>query len=1135
MSPGALATPATPIEQTASGAAEPLAVLYALADGLQAERLTAEDIRHRLQQLAAGRRVTMPVCEALCHEAEAAVEQDPRRGRPLAEVAYHAACCLNDTRHAARAKLLLAHASCLRGDFLGSAALAAEARELFSTLDDPASAGCCDLEAASARLALGHYAEARRQLLQAAALFEQLELPPKVADARHLLARVHMEEGEYEEALLLCQQARQVYEQADDIIKMARCDLDLAAISLYQNRYAAAWELLQPLLPIFEKAGLTLDQAHTLKFMGLVHTQRNEYEQAEHALSRAQDIYTQVGNDFEVAKCERSRANVCRAQDRLPQAVDHCLRALQIFEAYGHEVAVARTAHTLGVLQYTLNRYAEAKASYEKAVEIFDKHGLRTLAAIGRHSLGLVLARQGNCHAALTAYERAREMFIEQGRPVYLAHCLESMAAVHLRLGQCEEALALARQAYDILNAEGLATDAARYALTLARACHELGDSPQALKLLSEARQHFMARGMEISVAFCDRLAADAHLAEGHLPLALSLYRETHQTFGRHGLRVEAALCRLAQGQALWQQGEDQQAAEAFQEALAELGADFPDQSWRAEVGLAQVARRQGDRRHEARHLRQAIGHLEQVRQTIATEEHASSFFARCQNVYLDALHRLLALGELEAALEVAEASKGSVLRWLLSHRASTLADAAVDDVYLRQLLHRQHTLRGEIEALRHRLYEAEPSLAAPGSLPAGPSPAQWTRDHDRLAQLGKEHAALFSQIRRAHAGYALLEAGEPFSLAHLRAEMARQFPTGWGCLIYASLQQGQLAVFYVDNETIEAWVREPDPVARLALQQCATLRQDERELIYGRTLRGYGAPKSPSGTYLRCLYEVLIPEAVRERLNPDRLLLIVPHGILHYLPFHALLDGEAADAYLIQETVLGYAPSLHVWCTLLKDRRPSAPEQEDEAPSEEKRRFRPLIVGLSTFGHRARPLLQAEEEATRLWELFEQQGDLLLGPAASRQKLLSLNADGSLRAYDLVHFATHAVFDTTAPLQSRILLRDGDLMTSDIFTLRLSAPLVTLSACQSAVSQNRPGDELLGLPQAFFFAGARSLLASLWTVNDRSTAELMRNFYQVWKRGTDPAWALAAAQRAMIEEGVAPFRWAPFLLLGIP
>ena len=1134
MKPGAIATPAPDIEQTASGAAEPLAVLRALADGLMAEKLTAEDLRQRAQQLIAGPGLTALAWDTLCRETNDTIERDPLRSEALAEVLHHTAPSLNDTHRSAQATLLLARTRNLRGDFHRATALSTEAREAFLTLDDAASAACCDLESAWAQLCLGHYAGARQQLHRALAVFEQLELPHKVTDAQHLLARVHIEQGEYEEALTLCQKARQVYEQADNVIKTARCDLDLASIYLYQNRYAAAWELLQSLPPIFENAGLTLDLAHTLKFMGLLHTQRNEYDQAERALSRAQDIYAQVGNDFEVAKCERSRANVSRAQDRLPQAVDHCRRALQIFEAYGHEVAVARCAHTLGVLQYALNRYPEAQASYEQAVKVFDEYGLRVLAAVSRHSIGLVLARQGNYHAALTAYERAREIFVEQGRPIYLAHCLESMASAYIRLGRHEEALVLAQDVHDILISEGLITDAARYDVTLALAYHKMGDSQQALKLLDDARRHFTAQRMEISAAFCDRLAADVHMHEGNLRLASSLYQTAHRTFCQQSLRVDAALCRLAQGDALLHQGEDDQAAEALGEALTELGSDFPDQTWRAEYGLAQVARRQGDRVHEAMHLRQAVTHLEQVRQTLYTEEHASSFFAHCQNVYHEALDSLLALGELETALEVAEASKGSVLRWLLSHRASAPGDAAVDDVYLRQLLHRQHTLRGEIEALRHRLYAAEPP-APSASFSSGESPAEWTEDLDRLAQLGKEHAALFSQIRRAHAGYALLEAGESFSLTRLRTEMTQQFPAGWGCLAYAFLQEGRLAVFYVDNETIEAWVREPDPVARLALQQCATLRQDEREMIYCGTLRGYGTPKSLSDTFLRRLYDLLIPGAVRERLNPEQLLLIVPHGILHYLPFHALLNGEAKGAYLIQEAVLVYAPSLHVWHTLLKNRRPPTTGQQDDTLNEQERHLKPLMVGLSTFGHRARPLLQAEEEATGLWELFEQQGDLFLGPAASRQRLLSLNADGTLKSYDLLHFATHAVFDTTAPLQSRILLRDGDLMTSDIFTLRLSAPLVTLSACQSAVSQARPGDELLGLPQAFFFAGAASLLASLWTVDDRSTVRLMRDFYQAWKQGIRPAWALAAAQRAMIEENVTPYHWAPFLLLGMP
>jgi len=1121
-------------EKTASGSAEPLAVLRALADGLLAGKLTAEEACCRVQQLTATRELTTPVWDALHHEASAAVERTPRRSRALAQVLCHAAHSLADARRAAQATLLLARASNLCGDFSQAATLTAEAQNAFLALDDKASAARCGLESAWAQLCLGHYEAARQQLDQALAIFEQLELPQQAAHARRLLARLHTELGEYERALALCQRARHVYAQAEDVIEIARCDLDLASIYLYQNRYSEAWELLQPLPSIFERAGLTLDLAHTLKFAGLVHTQRNEYDQAEGALCQAQDIYAQAGNDFEVAKCERSRAIVSRARDRLQEAIDHCRHALQIFDAYGHEVAVARCAQTLGVLQYALNRYSEAKESYEQAAKVFSKYGLWVLAAICRHNIGLVLARLGKYHAALAAYERAREILAERKLQVYLAHCLESMAAVHARLGQYEQALTLAQDAREIMIAKGLTTDAARCEVTLALACHKLGDTQQALKRLSAARHRFAAERMEISVAFCDKLAADVHVTEGNPSLAIPLYQAAYRTFRQHDLPVDAALCRLAKGNAHLCQGEDEQAAEAFSEALAGLGSDFPAQSWQAEYGLARVAQRQGAPTREAMHLRRAVMHLEQVRRTIYTEEHASSFFAGCQGVYHEALASLLALGDLEAALEVAEASKGSVLRWLLSHQATALADAAIDDVYLSQLLRREHMLRGEIEGLRHRLDAAE-ALTRPGLLPSEKPPSERMEDPNRLSQLDKEHAALFAQIRRAHAGYTLFESREPFSLASLRTEMSRQFPAGWGCLVYAFFQGRRLAIFYIDNGMIQAWVRDLDPVTLVALQQCASPTQDERELIYGGTLHGYDTPQSLGDTYLRRLYDLLIPKAARERLGPERLLLIVPHGALHYLPFHALLNGEAGDTYLAQEAILVYAPSLHVWQTLLVNQRLPPATPLDETPSEQKRRFKPLLYGLSTFGRRAAPLLQAEEEATTLWELFDRQGDLFLGPAANRELLFSLNANGALHSYDLLHFATHAVFDTAAPLQSRVLLHDGDLMVSDIFSLRLSARLVTLSACQSAVTQPRPGDELLGLPQAFFFAGARSLLASLWTVDDRSTARLMRNFYQAWRRGVRPAWALAMAQRTMIEEKVMPYYWAPFLLLGIP
>ena len=115
----------------------------------------------------------------------------------------------------------------------------------------------------------------------------------------------------------------------------------------------------------------------------------------------------------------------------------------------------------------------------------------------------------------------------------------------------------------------------------------------------------------------------------------------------------------------------------------------------------------------------------------------------------------------------------------------------------------------------------------------------------------------------------------------------------------------------------------------------------------------------------------------------------------------------------------------------------------------------------------------------------------------------------------------------------SRILLADGALAVPDVFRLRLEARLVTLSACQTALSSLYSGDELLGLREALLYAGARSLLVSLWHVDDASTGDFMNEFYCRLLAGQSPTLALAATQRAMLGNGANPYNWAPFVLIG--
>lgn len=320
------------------------------------------------------------------------------------------------------------------------------------------------------------------------------------------------------------------------------------------------------------------------------------------------------------------------------------------------------------------------------------------------------------------------------------------------------------------------------------------------------------------------------------------------------------------------------------------------------------------------------------------------------------------------------------------------------------------------------------------------------------------------------------------------------------------------LTCLVVQPERLEIVTRALTPFDRAILEQCAGSARDQRELIYRGTLRGATVP-SPGAAYLQHLYRLLIPPDVTAST-----LVIAPHGILHALPFHALVAPDRH--YLIERHACVYTPNLQVLQHARKRNRDSALTN-------------PLVIGISQFGASARALPSASAEVDLLGRLFDQRGVYWREEQATRQRVLDLNDAGELAAFGLVHCATHAVLDSAAPHQSRVLLSDDALTTLDILDLSLRARLVTLSACQTAWSAGGRGDEMLSLARAFFYAGAQSLLATLWAVEDRALPELFARFYRGWLTGADAARALQRAQIELIHAGYRPFDWAAAILIG--
>jgi CHAT domain-containing protein len=179
------------------------------------------------------------------------------------------------------------------------------------------------------------------------------------------------------------------------------------------------------------------------------------------------------------------------------------------------------------------------------------------------------------------------------------------------------------------------------------------------------------------------------------------------------------------------------------------------------------------------------------------------------------------------------------------------------------------------------------------------------------------------------------------------------------------------------------------------------------------------------------------------------------------------------------------------------------------------------LGVGGPTLPH-------VEAEVQAVARRFGAGAVLRLGGDATRAALRD-----AAPAADVVHLACHAQFRADSPYFSALHLADGELTLRDAAALPLVASLVTLSACETGLSRVAPGDELVGLVRGFLLAGASNVLATLWTVDDASTAALMEEFYAGLCAGARPAAALRAAQSACAIAGRHPFYWAAFVLHG--
>ena len=300
-----------------------------------------------------------------------------------------------------------------------------------------------------------------------------------------------------------------------------------------------------------------------------------------------------------------------------------------------------------------------------------------------------------------------------------------------------------------------------------------------------------------------------------------------------------------------------------------------------------------------------------------------------------------------------------------------------------------------------------------------------------------------------------------------------------------------------------------------------------------------------------RLFDEFLFPLKDRKYRMIEKLI-IVPDGILYYLPFEVLISEEEnkASRYLLDKFQVSYAPSSSVLMFLLEKKtqqgRPSGllafgnPVYPDpKSPSPKGNAAENILAEFYlNEGFRFIPIPYTKDEIRAISKYFpKDKKDIFLGQNAREENIKKPPRDN----YQVVHFACHGFLDENQPFRSALVLsqdlekeEDGFLQVRELYNLRLKANLVVLSACHSGRGKLERGEGILGLTRMFFYSGSKSVLSTLWSVNDQSTARFMKVYYHYLAKGRKIGEALRLTKLDMIQSKFShPYYWAGFVLNG--
>jgi CHAT domain-containing protein len=815
------------------------------------------------------------------------------------------------------------------------------------------------------------------------------------------------------------------------------------------------------------------------------------FDQALECGLRARDVFLANNEVLTTGKIEQNLGNLHFLLDRYLKAEQHYRAARELYEMVGDQKQLAQIDNCLATALTSQHQFREAEVIYQQAFVRAETAGLEITLAEIEANQGCLALFQGHFDTALDYLERSRRRYSALGLSPRSAVADQELADAYLELNLASEAATIYERITPIFAELGMKAEQAR-ALTYHGSAHlALGQIDDARTLLVEARSLYQEANNSVGEAMVTLIEAQACYAEGEFVTAASVASKAEAPFAEVHAWGRLLMARWLRGDVARVQGKIQEAKKLLESVLrdAKKWAVLPVIQ-RCYISLGLLAREYGDMAEAEISFKKAVVSIEEVRTPLPAEEFRTAFLADKLIPYTELVRICLADGTPGRVIEALGYVEQARSRALLDMMGGVLlVSPKPNDEFEAGLLAR-------LEALREELNWFYSQINRQSDEDAARSATIMTGLYSAVRERETAISEITLQFRQRNASLPVLP--EPFDIGALKSNLGADT----ALVEYFNLD-GELLAFVVTDERIEVV-----PLPGTEGEVEAELRQFNFQIGALRNgaerLRAHLPVLIYRTTHHLCnLYDYLL-RPIEQGLGSRRLL-IVPHRTLYYVPFHALYDGTN---YVIERREVCAAPSAAVLRKCL-----AMPRQAIQ---------RGVFLG---FPDERNP--RVRDEVLALASLFPETVNLL-DDRATRASLYEHSPSAHV-----LHLACHGQFRLDNPLFSSLQLADGWLTVRDAYHLDLACELVTLSACETGVSTLAPGDEWIGLARGFFSAGAPTLLASLWAVDDEATTRLMIDFYSQLRAGVRPAAALRYAQCQLLENELHPYFWAPFVLLG--